>query len=46
MIFQEFQKNILKLGEISLIIIGGGFTHCKEERKKGDFRVQMIMGNS
>ena len=41
MIFQEFQKNILKLGEISLIIIGGEFTHAvKKKAKKGDFRVQ------
>ena len=32
MIFQEFQKNILKLGEISLIIIGGEFTHAVKKK--------------
>ena len=41
MMFQEFQNNILKQGEISLIIIGGKFTHAvKKKAKKGDFRVQ------
>jgi len=41
MLFQEFLQNITKMGEISLIIIGGKYTHAvKKIAKKGDFRVQ------
>ncbi len=41
MIFQEYLKNITKHGEISLIMIGGEYTHAvKKLAKKGDFRVQ------
>ena len=41
MIFQEFLNNIIDNGEISLIIIGGKYTHAvKKIAKKGDFRVQ------
>ena len=41
MIFQEFLKNIVTKGEVSLIVIGGKFTHAvKKNAKKGDFRVQ------
>ena len=41
MLFQQFMKNILTQGEISLIMIGGKYTHAvKKTAKKGDFRVQ------
>jgi glutathione synthase/RimK-type ligase-like ATP-grasp enzyme len=41
MLFQSFLKNITLLGEISLIMIGGKYTHSvKKTAKKGDFRVQ------
>jgi glutathione synthase/RimK-type ligase-like ATP-grasp enzyme len=40
-LFQEFQINIETQGEISLIMIGGEYTHAvKKIAKKGDFRVQ------
>ena len=41
MLFQEFLNNITSNGEISLIMIGGRYTHAvKKIAKKGDFRVQ------
>ena len=41
MLFQEFLNNIITQGEISLILIGGKYTHAvKKIAKKGDFRVQ------
>jgi len=41
MLFQEFLNNITTQGEISLILIGGKYTHAvKKNAKKGDFRVQ------
>jgi len=41
MLFQSFLENIILLGEISLIIIGGKFTHAvRKIAKNGDFRVQ------
>jgi glutathione synthase/RimK-type ligase-like ATP-grasp enzyme len=41
MLFQEFLNNITTQGEISLILIGGEYTHAvKKTAKKGDFRVQ------
>ena len=41
MLFQEFLNNITTQGEISLMLIGGKFTHAvKKIAKKGDFRVQ------
>jgi glutathione synthase/RimK-type ligase-like ATP-grasp enzyme len=41
MLFQEFLNNITTQGEISLILIGGEYTHAvKKIAKKGDFRVQ------
>mgnify|MGYP003956168507 CR=1 FL=1 len=41
MLFQEFLHNIISNGEISLIMIGGKYTHAvKKFAKKGDFRVQ------
>ena len=40
-LFQEFLDDILKSGEISLILIEGKYTHSiKKIAKKGDFRVQ------
>ena len=40
-LFQEFLNDITINGEISLIMIGGKFTHAvKKIAKKGDFRVQ------
>ena len=47
MIIQEFQKSILSFGEISLILIGGKFTHAVIKRaKRGDYRVQDDYGGS
>ena len=41
MLLQEFLDSITAKGEISLIIIGGKFTHAEKKiAKKGDFRVQ------
>ena len=41
MLFQEFLQNITKMGEISLIMIGGKYTHAvKKIAMKDDFRVQ------
>jgi glutathione synthase/RimK-type ligase-like ATP-grasp enzyme len=41
MLLQEFQSSILTAGEISLIVIGGRFSHAVRKRAKaGDFRVQ------
>ena len=41
MLFQEFLNDITINGEISLIMIGGKYTHAvKKIAKKGDFRVQ------
>jgi len=41
MLFQEFLNNITLNGEISLVMIGGKFTHAvKKIAQKGDFRVQ------
>ena len=47
MILQPFQYNIVKKGEISLIVINGKFTHAVLKiAKKGDFRVQDDFGGS
>ena len=47
MLFQEFLNNITSNGEISLIMIGGKYTHAvKKIAKKGDFRVQDDHGGS
>ena len=41
MMLQPFQEDIVKNGELSLIIIGGVYTHAvRKIVKKGDFRVQ------
>tara|TARA_B110000444_G_scaffold206866_1_gene200577 strand:- start:717 stop:1607 length:891 start_codon:yes stop_codon:yes gene_type:complete len=40
-LFQEFLNNITTDGEISMMIIGGKYTHAVKKRAKhGDFRVQ------
>ena len=47
LIIQEFQKNILSFGEVSLVIIGGKHTHAVIKRvKEGDYRVQDDYGGS
>ena len=47
MMIQVFQKNIKSFGEISLMMIGGVYTHAILKRaKKGDFRVQDDYGGS
>lgn len=47
MMLQPFQKNIVEKGEISMMIIGGVFTHAVlKKTKKGDFRVQDNFGGS
>ena len=41
MLFQQYLNNITEMGEISLIMIGGNYTHAvKKMAKEGDFRVQ------
>ncbi len=41
MIFQEFLNDIVSFGEISLMFMGGEFTHAiRKIAKEGDFRVQ------
>lgn len=40
MLLQPFQSSVLANGEISLVVIGGAFTHAVHKRgKSGDFRV-------
>ena len=47
MLFQEFQYQIQSKGEVSLIMIGGKYTHAVLKRAKpGDFRVQDDFGGS
>ena len=47
MIIQEFQNNIKTFGEISMMMIGGEYTHAViKHAKKGDFRVQDDFGGS
>jgi len=47
MMLQPFQKNILTHGEISVMIIGGKFTHAViKKAKTGDFRVQDNFGGT
>jgi glutathione synthase/RimK-type ligase-like ATP-grasp enzyme len=47
MMLQAFQKNVLRYGEISLVMIGGEITHSIIKRaKSGDFRVQQEFGGS
>lgn len=47
MMLQPFQKSILTEGEISLMVMGGKFTHAViKKAKEGDFRVQDDFGGS
>ena len=47
MMLQPFQNSIVEVGEISLVIIDGKFTHAVlKKAKKGDFRVQDNWGGT
>ena len=47
MMLQPFQNSIVKVGEISLVIINGKFTHAVlKKAKKNDFRVQDDWGGT
>lgn len=47
MILQEFQRNIVSEGEISMMVFNGKFTHAVLKiAKPGDFRVQDDFGGS
>ena len=47
MMLQPFQNSIVDIGEISLMIINGKFTHAVlKKAKKGDFRVQDDWGGT
>ncbi len=47
MMLQPFQNNIVEKGEISMMIMGGVFTHAVLKiAKKGDFRVQDDFGGT
>ena len=47
MLFQEFQYRIQEQGEVSLIMIGGEYSHAVlKKAKKGDFRVQDDFGGT
>ena len=46
-IVQEFQKNIIKSGEIAVMLFGGKYSHAVlKKAKKGDFRVQDDFGGT
>lgn len=47
MLIQPFMASVAKVGEYSLILFGGVFSHCIVKRPKaGDFRVQPHLGGS
>jgi len=47
MLFQEFQHRIMEDGEMSLLMIGGKFSHSVlKKAKEGEFRVQDDFGGS
>ncbi|USD25147.1 ATP-grasp domain-containing protein [Flagellimonas marinaquae] len=47
MMLQEFQKNIVSEGEISMMVFNGAFTHAVlKTAKPGDFRVQDDFGGT
>jgi glutathione synthase/RimK-type ligase-like ATP-grasp enzyme len=47
MMVQPFQDNIIKNGEMSLMLVGGKFTHAVNKKaKEGDFRVQNDFGGT
>ena len=46
-IIQEFQNNIIKKGEVAIMLFGGQYTHSViKKAKSGDFRVQDDFGGS
>ena len=46
-IIQEFQENIIKKGEVAVMLFGGEYTHSVlKKAKTGDFRVQDDFGGS
>ena len=46
-IVQEFQNNVIKKGEIAVMLFGGRFSHAiLKKAKKGDFRVQDDFGGT
>lgn len=46
-IVQEFQNNVIKKGEVAVMVIGGKYTHAVlKKAKEGDFRVQDDFGGS
>lgn len=47
MILQEFQESVLTEGEVSLVMLGGKFSHAvRKQAKPGDFRVQDDFGGT
>ena len=47
MMLQPFQENVVKQGEVSLMVMGGRFTHAVlKVAKPGDFRVQDDFGGT
>lgn len=47
MMLQPFQENVVKHGEISIMVMGGTFTHAVLKiAKEGDFRVQDDFGGT
>lgn len=47
MMLQPFQHNIVKQGEVSMMVFNGQFTHAiLKKAKSGDFRVQDDFGGS
>ncbi|MBR9921573.1 MAG: hypothetical protein GYB31_12110 [Bacteroidetes bacterium] len=47
MLLQPFQEDIVKRGEVSLMVIGGQYTHSVlKVARKGDFRVQDDFGGT
>ena len=47
MMLQEFQHKIIELGEVSIIMINGNYTHSVLKKSKGnDFRVQDDFGGT
>lgn len=47
MLIQVFQKNIMTMGEVSIMMINGNYSHAVlKNAKKGDFRVQDDFGGT
>jgi glutathione synthase/RimK-type ligase-like ATP-grasp enzyme len=47
MLLQEFQKNVLSMGEVAFMVFGGKYSHAVlKKAKPGDFRVQDDFGGS